>query len=132
MAKIERFEDIIAWQKAMELCDLVYKSTNTDSFSRDYALKDQIRKSAISVPSNIAEGFEREGNNQFIYFLLTAKASCGELRTQIHIAQNNNYINETEFQKLYSLTIEVSKMISGFVSYLRANKKTKPKLSQLS
>ena len=129
MAKIERFEDIIAWKKAMELCDCVYAITNNEKLAKDYALKDQIRKSAISIPSNIAEGFEREGNNQFIYFLLIAKDSCGELRTQIHIAGNNNYITKSEFEKLYSLAVEVSKMISGFVTYLRLNKQNKQQLS---
>ena len=70
MAKIEKFEDIIAWQKAMELCDFIYTMTNKELFSKDFGLKDQIRRAAVSVVSNIAEGFERESNNQFIYFLV--------------------------------------------------------------
>jgi four helix bundle protein len=125
MAKIERFEDIIAWQKGMELCDVIYAITLKESFAKDYALKDQIRKSAISVPSNISEGFERESNNQFIYFLVIAKASAGELRTQLYIAKNQKYISEEEFNELKNQCLNVSKLISGFVSYLREKRKDK-------
>lgn len=125
MAKIERFEDIVAWQKGMELCDGIYAITSKESFAKDYALKDQIRKSAISIPSNISEGFERESNNQFIYFLVIAKASAGELRTQLYIAKNQNYISSAEFEKLKEQCLSVSKLISGFVSYLREKKREK-------
>lgn len=131
MAKIERFEDIVAWQKAIELCDSIYAITLRNNFAMDYALKDQIRKSAISVPSNISEGFERESNNQFIYFLVIAKASAGELRTQLTIAKNQNYISSEEFQHLKEQCLNVSKLISGFVSYLREKRKEK-ELSKLS
>jgi four helix bundle protein len=131
MAKIERFEEIIAWQKGMELCDAVYTITLQENFAKDYALKDQIRKSAISIPSNISEGFERESNNQFIYFLVIAKASAGELRTQLYIAKNQKYISEEEFQKLKEQCLNVSKLISGFISYLRKKRKEK-ELSKLS
>jgi four helix bundle protein len=130
MAKIEKFEDIIAWKKAMELCDLIYTCTNKEKFSKDFGLKDQIRRSSVSVVSNIAEGFEREGKNQFVYFLIIAKGSAGELRTQIYIAKNQNYITQEEFNSLNSKVIEVSKTIGGFISYLRTLK-TQPKLSTL-
>lgn len=134
MARIERFEDIIAWQTAMGLCDLIYSFTNNALFSKDFALRDQIRKSAISVPSNISEGFERESNNQFIYFLLIAKASAGELRTQLYIAKNRNYISEQQFNQALKEVLNVSKLISGFASYLRERRKTKTidQLSKLS
>lgn len=131
MAKIEKFEDIIAWQKALELSNLVYEYTNKSAFSKDFGLRDQIRRASISVVSNIAEGFERESNNQFIYFLLIAKASAGELRAQLYIARNQNYITDEEFNNINARVIEVSKTISGFVSYLKLNKKTK-QLSKLS
>jgi four helix bundle protein len=78
MGKIERFEDLEVWQAGMNLCLTVYELTNSTEFSKDFALRDQVRKSAISVPSNIAEGFERDSNRQFLYFLVIAKASCGE------------------------------------------------------
>ena len=131
MAKIEKFEDIIAWQKALELSTLVYKMTNKDKFSKDFGLKDQIRRASVSVVSNIAEGFERESNNQFIYFLVIAKGSAGELRSQIYIARNQDYITIEEFEILNSKVIEVSKTIGGFLSYLRTQK-NKPQLSKPS
>lgn len=119
MATIEKFEDIIAWQKAMELCDQVYACTNKDKFSRDFGLRDQIRRSAVSVVSNIAEGFERGSKNQFTYFLTIAKGSAGELRTQIYISKNQSYITQEEFNSLNNKVLEVSKTIAGFISYLR-------------
>lgn len=122
MATIAGFEEILAWQKGMELCDFIYEATKREGFSKDYALRDQIRKSAISVPSNIAEGFERESNNQFIYFLIIAKASAGELRTQLHIAKNQNYISKEEYEELRIKCLDVSKLISGFIGYLRKTK----------
>ena len=135
MATISKFEDIIAWQKALELSDLIYAHSNKDIFSKDFGLKDQMRRVSVSVVSNIAEGFEREGNNQFIYFLLVAKASAGELRAQLYIARNQKYISQTDFDQLNNKVLEVSKTISGFISYLRTQKKSSienAKLSKLS
>jgi four helix bundle protein len=82
MAKVERIEDLKVWQLAIELTNSIYTITNSTSFAKDFALRDQIRKSTISVPSNIAEGFERNSTNQFLYFLVIEKGSAGELRTQ--------------------------------------------------
>lgn len=123
MATILKFEDIVAWQKALELSDLIYEHSNKDKFSKDFGLRDQMRRASISVVSNISEGFEREGNNQFIYFLLVAKASAGELRAQLYIARNQKYISIEEFEILNNKVLEVSKTISGFISYLRTQKK---------
>ncbi len=123
MATILKFEDIVAWQKALELSDLIYEHSNKDKFSKDFGLRDQMRRASVSVVSNIAEGFEREGNNQFIYFLLVAKASAGELRAQMYVARNQKYITTEEFEKLNNKVLEVSKTISGFISYLRTQKK---------
>ena len=130
MSRIEKFEDIIAWQKALDLSNLIYQYTNNTLFAKDFGLKDQIRRASVSVVSNIAEGFERESNNQFIYFLVIAKASAGELRSQLYIAKNQNYISEQEFQIIINKVLEVSKTISGFISYLRSVKKSE--LSKLS
>ncbi len=133
MAKISRFEDIIAWQKALELSNLIYSHSNKDNFAKDFGLRDQMRRASVSVVSNIAEGFEREGNNQFIYFLLVAKASAGELRAQLYIARNQKYITKQEFEILNTKVLEVSKTISGFITYLRSQKKVKSvELSKLS
>ena len=132
MATILKFEDIIAWQKALELSDLIYSHSNKEKFSKDFGLRDQMRKASISVVSNIAEGFEREGNNQFIYFLLIAKASAGELRAQLYIASNQNYISMNEFEIINQKVTEVSKTISGFISYLRTQKKNDLEAKKLS
>lgn len=132
MATISKFEDIIAWQKALDLSDLVYSYSNKDNFSRDFGLRDQMRRAAVSVVSNIAEGFEREGNNQFIYFLLVAKASAGELRAQLYIAKNQKYITKEEFELINNKVLEVSKTISGFISYLRTQKKNSLESAKLS
>ena len=132
MATISKFEDIIAWQKALELSDLIYSHSNKEKFSTDYGLKDQMRRASISIVSNIAEGFEREGNNQFIYFLLVAKASAGELRAQLYIAKNQNYISLIEFDIINQKVIEVSKTISGFITYLRTQKKNNLESKKLS
>ena len=132
MGTISKFEDIIAWQKALELSDLVYLYPNNDKFSKDFGLKDQMRRASVSVVSNIAEGFEREGNNQFIYFLLIAKASAGELRAQSYIAKNQKYISLEEFELINSKVLEVSKTISGFTSYLRTQKKNSLELKKIS
>ena len=123
MASIENFEDIVAWQKAFELSTLIYEVTNKGKFARDFGLKDQIRRASVSVVSNIAEGFERESTNQFVYFLIIAKGSAGELRAQLYIAQKQNYITQNEFEKLNEKVIELSKTISGFIVYLRNYKK---------
>ena len=122
MAVIKRFEDLEVWQASMALCSSVYALSNEESFARDYGFKDQIRRSSVSVPSNIAEGFERDSQRQFIYFLVIAKGSCGELRTQLRIATNLNYISNEEFEKLNNECISVSKQLAGFINYLKTKK----------
>ena len=117
--KIEKFEEIIVWQKGMDLCVSIYSFSESGKFSKDFALRDQMRRAAISIPSNISEGFERESTNQFIYFLQIAKASAGELRTQISLANRLKYFDEKDFIKLNQEVIDVSKMIGGFITYLK-------------
>jgi len=111
--RIERFEDLIAWQKARALTKDVYLTTMNPRFERDFALCGQIRKSAISVPSNIAEGFERGGRREFHQFLSIAKGSCAELRTQIYIALDIGYIDEQTATKLLGAAAEVAKIVGG-------------------
>ncbi len=86
MASAQRFEDIKAWQKARELVKNIYQATSVGKFARDFVLRDQIRRAAVSIMSNIAEGFEREGNKEFLQFLSLAKGSCGEVRAQLYVA----------------------------------------------
>jgi four helix bundle protein len=123
MSRIKGFEDLEVWQLSMSLCTEIYALTNSELFSKDYGLKDQIRRSAISIPSNISEGFERDAKNQFLYFLAISKGSCGELRTQLTIAFNLNYINENQYTDLKQKCIETSKQLSGFSKYLKSFEK---------
>ena len=119
MARIDRFEELEVWKVSMALCSEIYKLTNSELFSKDFGLKDQIRRSAVSVPSNISEGYERDSKRQFLYFLVIAKGSCGELRTQLMIARNLNYLDENEFMKIHEQCLSTSKQLAGFISYLK-------------
>lgn len=123
MATFERFEELEVWKLSMELCAEIYKLTNTPLFSKDFGLKDQIRRSAVSIPSNISEGFERDSKNQFVYFLTIAKGSCGELRTQLKIAASLAYLSEKEYETLNEKSLSTSKQLSGFINYLKNSKK---------
>ena len=119
MATIKQFEDIEAWKKGRELRKFIYACTKIGAFAKDFGLRDQIRRASISVTSNIAEGFERGGNKEFIQFLGHAKGSCGEVRDQLYAALDENYISQTQFQSLYQNSLEVSRLISGFMKYLQ-------------
>jgi four helix bundle protein len=112
---IERFEDIIAWQKAKEMTSLIYKDF---AESKDFGFKDQIQRAGVSVMNNIAEGFERKTNNEFKQFLFIAKGSCGEIRSMLYLAKELNKISESNFDKLYTLAEEISKILSGFIKTL--------------
>lgn len=119
MAKIERFEDMLSWQKARELTRYVYKVSKQEDFVKDFELRGQIRSASISIMSNIAEGFERGGDKEFSQFLSTAKGSCGEVRSQLYVALDESYISPVEFKELHAGTVEISRLISGFMGYLR-------------
>lgn len=111
--KIEKFEDLIAWQKARRLTRQVYRATNKGEFARDYGLKDQIRRAAVSSMSNMAEGFERGGLVEFQRFLAIAKGSCAELRTQLYVALDVGYLDSNSFDSLMAQAVEVGKIIGG-------------------
>ena len=118
MAKFNSFEEIIAWQKARILNKEIYELTNSNQlFSKDFGLRDQIRRCSISISSNIAEGFERQTTKEFIRFLYIAKASAGEFRSQLYLAYDLNYINESEFERINLKIIDISKLISGLIKY---------------
>ncbi|MFH1321131.1 MAG: four helix bundle protein [Bacteroidota bacterium] len=120
MATIERFEDIIAWQKARELSKKVYEITKTGGLSKDFKLKDQMTDSSGSIMDNIAEGFERGGNGEFIQFLGYAKGSSGELRSQLYRILDQEYITKAKFNELYTLADDIGKMIKGLIDYLNS------------
>ena len=119
MAKIEKFEDIQAWKLAREVTRLIYEINSNDKFSRDFALVNQIRRASISILSNIAEGFERSVNKEFIQFLAIAKGSCGEVRTQLYVAFDQKYIDETKFREIMEKLLEINRLIAGFMKYLQ-------------
>lgn len=111
--KIGRFEDFIAWQKARELSSDVYKVTNDGKFARDFGLKDQIRRAAVSSMSNLAEGFERGRPAEFHQFLSIAKGSCAELRSQLYVALDVGYLSLEAFNVLMGDACEVGRMLGG-------------------
>lgn len=120
MPKIEHFEDINAWQKARQLVTEIYKvTTQNEEFSKDFGLKDQIRRASVSIMSNIAEGFSRQTDKEFIQFLYVAKGSASEAQNQLYVAFDLKYISEADFKKLYELSEETTKLISGFIKYLK-------------
>ena len=119
MAKIERFEDLDVWRKARELCKLIFHLTNKGAFSKDFDLVRQIRRSSGSIMDNIAEGYERDGRKEFIQYLSIAKGSAGEVRSQSYRAFDQNFISKEEFNELYEKANSISKMLSGFINYLK-------------
>ena len=118
MAAIERFEDIEAWKRAREVTKKIYELSATGEFARDFSLKDQVRRSSVSIMSNIAEGFERDGNKEFVNFLSIAKGSCSEARSQLYVALDQNYITQSQFDWTYAQLNEASRMIGGLMGYL--------------
>lgn len=119
MAAFKKFEDMEVWKKPMILTRMIYQITNQPSFSKDYYLVNQIRRSAISIPSNIAEGMERDGNKELINFLYIAKGSCGELRCQLYIAKDQQYLQAESFQEMYNLATEISYSLNKLIKYLQ-------------
>ena len=111
--KIRRFEDLIAWQKGRELTLKIYRISRQGEFGKDYRLSGQIQGAAVSIMSNLAEGFERGGLGEFHQFLSTAKASCAELRSQLYVALDVGYINSATFQELREQAEEVGRIVGG-------------------
>lgn len=119
MAKFEKFEEIEAWKKARKLSMNIYLQTRKESFQNDFALTNQIRKSSGSIMDNIAEGFDRGGNKEFIQFLYIAKGSASETKSQLYRALDQSYIQNEEFELLYILLDEITFMLGKLISYLR-------------
>ena len=119
MSKIEKFEDIEAWKMAREITKMIYQISSSVNFSKDFALVNQIRRVSVSIISNIAEGFERNGDKEFIQFLTIAKGSCGEVRAQLYVALDQNYIDEGQFIIIKNKLAETSRMLSGLIKYLQ-------------
>jgi four helix bundle protein len=116
------FEEMAMWKKSRELVKFIYQITKNEDFCRDFSLTDQIRRAAVSVMSNISEGFERGSNTEFIQFLFIAKGSCGEVRTQLYAALDQAYITPEEFRAGKELCVDVSGQISGLIQYLKGSR----------
>lgn len=119
MATIQKFEDIEAWQKARELTRAIYACSGAGQFARDFGLRDQVRRAAVSIMSNIAEGFERSGSAEFSQFLAIAKGSAGEVEAQLYVALDQGYINKEQFDSIRALVSSTKKLIAGFMNYLK-------------
>ncbi len=121
MGSFKRFEDVLSWQRARILCARIGKLIEGEHFKKNFRLIDQVEGSTGSITENIAEGFERGGNKEFIQYLSIAKASCGETRSQLYRALDRSYINQSEFQELYDMVISISNLIQKLMAYLSSS-----------
>ncbi len=120
MAKIDKFEDLEAWRLARALTLKIYTATRTGEFAKDFGLKDQIRRASVSIVSNIAEGFDRKSNKQFIQFLEIASGSSSEVKAQLYVALDVGYISQDQFSDLFADASRVGQMLTKLLQYLRA------------
>jgi len=118
LAKFGTFEEIDAWQEARKLTRQIYSMTEEEPISKDRGLKDQIRRASVSIMSNIAEGFERRGNKEFIHYLYTAKGSAGEVRSQLYVIKDQGYLSEDSLQNLLDKADKISRMLNSLIAYL--------------
>jgi len=118
MSKFRSFEEINSWQKSRIFNKKIYLVTENSNFKKDFDFVRQIRRASLSISSNIAEGFERNTDKEFVYFLYVAKASAGEVRSQLYLAFDLEYIIKEEFEMLLNSVTEISKLLSGFIKYL--------------
>ena len=119
MSTIDRFEDILSWRKSREVTSLIYQITSTGKFERDFGLRDQIRRSAVSIMANIAEGFGRRSDKEFANFLNIAHGSVAETQSHLYVALDLGYLDQPQFDELYAALDESSRMIMGFCKHLR-------------
>lgn len=121
--KLSRFEDLERWQEARRIVDRVYRVCSASGFRRDFSLVDQTKRAAISIMANIAEGFSRRGNKEFLQFLFIAKSSAAELQSHFYVALDQGYLTKSEFDELYEESDKVQRQISNFIKYLNSTLK---------
>ena len=119
MPTIKRFEDLECWTAGRSLRRAVYRLTRKPEFTKDYPLVSQVRRASFSFTANIVEGFERNGNREFIHFLTIAKGSAGEIRDHLYTALDEGYITQDEFQQTYALAESTGRLVGGFIGYLQ-------------
>lgn len=115
------FEEMPVWREARELTRDIYSMTQSGKFIKDYGLRDQIQRSSVSIMSNIAEGYERTSHKDFMLFLAYARGSVGEVRSQLYIALDLQYIDQTQFRRLYDHCVSISKQLTSFLKYLKSH-----------
>ena len=120
--RIEKFEDIDAWKEARKLNKIIYRISTRDPFKRDFGLTSQIQRASISVMANIAEGFDRQSNKEFIQYLNIASSSASEIQSHLYAALDLAYIREEEFKNLHEQAKMVKKLINGFIAYLKGRR----------
>ena len=121
MSKLSRFEDMEVWTLARTLNRRIYSVSGTEAFSRDFGIRDQIRRASVSIASNIAEGFESQSNPSFIRFLATARGSAAEVRAQLYLALDLQYVSTTDFDSLSSTCESISRQLTGLINYLKSH-----------
>ena len=117
---VNNFEELNVWKDAKNMVVAVYKTTSKSPLNQDFGFKDQIQRATISIMNNIAEGFERDNNKEFVRFLTYSKGSAGEVRSMLYIALDLEYITKEQFQKLYDLSILIIKQIASLKKYLKS------------
>jgi len=127
MGKIERFEDIEAWMKARKLTGEIYRYTRGGPFGKDFGLRDQIRRSAVSVMANVAEGFGRKTNKDFAHFLYTAKSSAMEVISHLYVALDQEYIDKEKFASLKEGYEHTQRMLVNLIRYLESHPRSRSK-----
>jgi four helix bundle protein len=117
--KIDRFEDIEVWRAAREFVGNIYKTLDESSFKKDYSLMDQIKRASVSIMANIAEGFSRNSNKEFIRFLFIAKSSAAEVQSHLYVALDIGSLSKDRFDLLYDKLDKIQRQISDFIKYLK-------------
>jgi four helix bundle protein len=125
MAKIKQFEELDSWKEATSIAIEIYAASEKGKLKNDFGMKDQIRRAAMSISDNIAEGFEYENNTQFVRYLMYSKGSAGELRNKLYVLYRAEFIDKEFYSSMYNRLIELSKQISGFIKYLKQFEKNK-------
>ena len=121
--KFKKFEELPIWKLALKITKVIYDLTAKEKFSKDFSLKDQIRRAVISISSNIVEGFEKNNTNEFIRYLKIAKGSVGEVRNQLYIALSINYITKKEFEETNKMLEDLANQVGGLIGYLQKRRK---------
>jgi four helix bundle protein len=118
MAAYQKFEELDVWRDARKLVKTIYKATENGKFAKNYGLRDQLQRSAVSIMANVAEGFERGGNKEFTRFLYLAKGSAGEFRSHLYVALDTGFIDQGVFAEMTEHAVSISRQLSGFIKYL--------------